>query len=131
MSISVNVNDLKSLKHVIELKQKSNELELKIRKCAHIVKDEISKVVPKDTGELRRSLTVVKETNLRYKVATNCEYAIYVEYGTGSLGDKTAPPNITFSDEKYWAKGGAQRPKAFMRKGVKNSKIQIKKIFKE
>jgi len=129
IDIKINARDFIDVKKFLGVKKKYKDLDIKVKKCANIVKDEISKVVPIDTGELRRSLTVVKNSDLNYKVATNCEYAMYVEFGTGSLGDRTAPSHIKFSDEKYWVSGGAKTPKSFMRKGSRNAVPKIKKML--
>lgn len=68
MSISIELKGLKLIKHTFELKRDSNELSLELRKCANVVKDEISKVVPIDTGELRRSLSIIKINKTQYIV---------------------------------------------------------------
>lgn len=46
---------------------------------------------PVNTGELRNSIKVTKTAPCRVAVGTNMEYAAYVEFGTGTLGDKTVP----------------------------------------
>ena len=46
---------------------------------------------PVDTGELRSSIRVQRLSRGVVAVGTNKEYAPYVEYGTGTLGDSAVP----------------------------------------
>lgn len=50
-----------------------------------------------DTGRLHGSISVEAIPN-GYAIGTNVEYAPYVEYGTGPLGDPTVP----HTTRKYW-----------------------------
>lgn len=43
------------------------------------------------TGNLRNKIFLVHEKMMEYAVSTNVEYAVFVEYGTGKLGDPTVP----------------------------------------
>ena len=43
------------------------------------------------TGNLRNKIFLAHEKMMEYAVTTNVEYAVYVEYGTGKLGDPTVP----------------------------------------
>ena len=42
---------------------------------------------PVNTGELRNSIKVTKVAAGKITVGTNKEYAVFVEFGTGTLGD--------------------------------------------
>lgn len=46
---------------------------------------------PVDTGELRNSIRVQRISPGVAAVGTNKEYAAYVEFGTGTLGDRSVP----------------------------------------
>lgn len=50
-----------------------------------------------DTGRLHGSISVETIPN-GYAIGTNVEYAPYVEYGTGPLGD----PAVPHTTRKYW-----------------------------
>ena len=43
------------------------------------------------TGNLRNKIFLAHEKMMEYAVTTNVEYAVFVEYGTGKLGDPTVP----------------------------------------
>lgn len=62
-----------------------------LHKSAYDIKGEVEErikiVGAVKTGRLRDSITVKKISKCRYVVGTAVEYAPYVEFGTGSLGD--------------------------------------------
>ena len=43
------------------------------------------------TANLVNKIVLAHNKMMEYAVATNVEYAVYVEYGTGKLGDPTVP----------------------------------------
>lgn len=47
------------------------------------------------TGRLKKSISVEKLGKCRYAVGTSVEYAPYVEFGTGSLGDPAVGHNVS------------------------------------
>ena len=51
----------------------------------------VKMLTPKDTGNLQNKIVLNHEKMMEYAVTTNVEYAVYVEYGTGKLGDPTVP----------------------------------------
>lgn len=51
----------------------------------------VKMLTPVDTGNLRNKIFVAHEKMMEYAVTTNVKYAVYVEYGTGKLGDPTVP----------------------------------------
>lgn len=53
---------------------------------------------PVKTGELRNSIQVEKTAPLTVSVGTNKEYAPYVEYGTGTMGD----PEVSHTSRESW-----------------------------
>ncbi|MCM1335305.1 MAG: HK97 gp10 family phage protein [Bacteroides sp.] len=57
---------------------------------------------PANTGKLRGSISVEKIPK-GYAVGTNVEYGVYVEFGTGALGD----PAVPHTTRKYWRYKGA------------------------
>ncbi len=70
-------------------------------------------LAPVDTGELRNSIKEDGEINgdeINCKVYTNCEHAIYPEFGTGQRGRESnidRPEGISYNAE--W-KGQAAQP---------------------
>lgn len=51
----------------------------------------VKMLTPVDTGNLVNKIVLNHEKMMEYAVTTNVEYAVYVEYGTGRLGDPTVP----------------------------------------
>lgn len=51
----------------------------------------VKMLTPVDTGNLRNKIFLAHEKMMEYAVTTNVEYAVFVEYGTGKLGDPTVP----------------------------------------
>ena len=58
----------------------------------------VKELTPEDTGNLRNKIIVDHKHNMVYTVETNVEYAMYVEYGTGLLGD----PSVPHTSKEYW-----------------------------
>ncbi|HFI0512481.1 TPA: HK97-gp10 family putative phage morphogenesis protein [Streptococcus suis] len=57
-------------------------------KAAMLVESQAVLLVPVNTGGLRGSIGYqVNESELVAYIGTNCEYAIYVEYGTGEFAE--------------------------------------------
>ncbi|MFZ2952559.1 MAG: HK97-gp10 family putative phage morphogenesis protein [Streptococcus suis] len=57
-------------------------------KAAMLVESQAVLLVPVNTGGLRNSIGYkVNESELVAYIGTNCEYAIYVEYGTGEFAE--------------------------------------------
>lgn len=58
-------------------------------KAAMLVESQAVLLVPTKTGALKKSIGYkVNESELVAYVGTNCEYAIYVEFGTGEFAEK-------------------------------------------
>lgn len=50
------------------------------------------------TGNLRNKIFLAHEKMMEYAVTTNVEYAVFVEYGTGKLGD----PSVPHTSKDHW-----------------------------
>lgn len=50
------------------------------------------------TGNLRNKIFLNHVKLMEYAIATNVEYAVYVEYGTGKLGD----PSVPHTSKDHW-----------------------------
>lgn len=101
-----------------------------------------------DTGNLRASINMsVKDTGkeLQGRVYTNCEYAMYVEFGTGIKGNGTYPYKIEGVTLTYKPKGWAyydedkgewiytkgQKAQPYMYPALNMHKKTIKAILKQ
>lgn len=57
-------------------------------KASMLVESQAALLVPVNTGALRNSIGYkVNESELTAYIGTNCEYAIYVEFGTGEFAE--------------------------------------------
>lgn len=81
---------------------------------------------PVDTGELRNSIRVQRISPGVVTVGTNKEYAIFVEYGTGTLGDPgvlhTTKMTWRWQDEQgNWHTSHGTKAQSFLRAAVGRS----------
>ena len=105
-------------------------------KACALVEREAKQKAPKDTGELRRSITSeVKEEGgeIQGIVFTPLEYAPYVEYGTGLFaenGGRTDVPWCYQDDKGEWHSTSGMKPQPFMRPALDENREQIIDIIK-
>ena len=127
---------LKGLDEVLnslgELADTAN-LEEALGKACAIVEASAKKKAPKDSGELRRSITSKVENN-EGVVYTPLFYAPYVEYGTGLFaesGGRTDVPWNYQDDKGNWHSTSGMKPQPFMRPALYENKEEILRIIKE
>ena len=83
----------------------------------------VKMLTPVDTSNLVNKIVLNHEKMMEYAVTTNVEYAVYVEYGTGRLGDPTVPhtskESWTYYSEKLqkFITTHGQTPKYMFTKG--------------
>ena len=102
------------------------------RACA-LVERSAKQKAPKDTGELRRSISS-KVENGEGVVFTPLEYAPYVEYGTGLFAENGGRTDVPWSyqdDSGEWHSTSGQHPQPFMRPALDENREEIIKIIKE
>lgn len=58
----------------------------------------VKMLTPVDTGNLRNKIFLDHSQMMVYNVETNVEYAAFVEFGTGKLGD----PAVPHTSKDYW-----------------------------
>ena len=103
--------------------------------CAAVERD-AKKKAPKNTGELKRSITSKVENEGRQvvgEVFTPLEYAPYVEYGTGLFAEKGGRKDVPwhYMDEKgEWHSTNGQRPQPFMRPALQENRERILEYIK-
>lgn len=88
-------------------------LEQALLKGGEAVRAEAVLHCPVDTGRLRSSLTVEQVNPFTVLVGTNLEYGIYVEFGTGSLGDDA----VAHTTKKGWVYFDPKREGFFYTRG--------------
>lgn len=111
-------------------------------KAAQKIKADAKRFCPYDTGRLKGSISSEHTGPMEWAVGTNVEYAPYVEFGTGSLGD----PSVPHTTKKFWRykkKGKyytthGQPPKPFLYPALlynkdyvfKSAKLQLAKALR-
>lgn len=86
-------------------------LEISISKQTKLIQGEAKDLCPVDTGDLRKSIFTdvnVSSSKVTGKVFTNNEYAGYVEFGTGRVGETTPvadkyPGELAYKQDKWLA----------------------------
>lgn len=88
---------------------------------------------PVMTGRLRGSITNKVDGNCSI-IGTNVEYAPYVEFGTGSKGDKsvahTSKEKWTYYSGGQFFTTSGQSPQPFLVPALKNNSAKIKEILR-
>lgn len=128
------------------------ELRTAVNKATELVHDQAKNLAPTNKngggGQLRASIHMqVKdsEKETQGRVYTNCEYAAYVEFGTGVKGNGTYPYKIEGFTLDYKPKGWAyfdedkgewiytkgQKAQPYMYPALKQNEKAIKRIFKD
>ena len=111
----------------------TTNLEGALGKACAIVEASAKKKAPKDSGNLRRSITSKVENNEGI-VYTPLFYAPYVEYGTGLFaesGGRTDVPWNYQDDEGNWHSTSGMKPQPFMRPALYENREEILRILKE
>lgn len=99
--------------------------------CA-LVERSAKEKAPKDTGELRRSITSKVEGNTGI-VFTTLEYAPYVEFGTGLFAEEGGRKDVPWSyqdDKGEWHSTSGMKPQPFLRPALYENREQIKRLLK-
>lgn len=85
---------LKALKDI----EKKPRIDKALGRGATRIQGAVKVLTPVDTGNLRNKIFVAHEKMMEYAVTTSVEYAVYVEYGTGKLGD----PSVPHTSKDHW-----------------------------
>lgn len=124
-----------------------------ISKQTKFIQGEAKELCPVDTGDLRNSIkanTIKNKNEIVGKVHTNMRHSLYVEFGTGKVGEKTntnTKVNVSYKQDKWlanipdvgprWIEGQPAQPYLYPAlknnedKILENIKDDIKKAIKE
>lgn len=111
----------------------TENIEQALGKACALVEKAAKEKAPKDTGELRRSITSRIEGNTGI-VFTPLEYAPYIEYGTGLFAEEGGRVDVPWNyqdDKGEWHSTSGQKPQPFMRPALDENREQITKILRE
>lgn len=135
--MSIEIENLDKILAELTKKMDTATAKQAMEKACALVEASAKEKAPKDTGELRRSITSeVQEINgeVQGVVFTPLEYAPYVEYGTGLFAEAGGRADVPWSykdDKGEWHSTSGQHPQPFMRPALEANREQIIRIFKE
>ena len=131
--MAIEFEGLEKVLDSIETLADMQNIEMALGKACAIVEASAKKKAPKDSGNLRRSITSKVENN-EGVVYTPLFYAPYVEYGTGLFaesGGRTDVPWNYQDDKGNWHSTSGMKPQPFMRPALYENKEEILRIIKE
>lgn len=131
--MSIKVENLDSILRSIENLADTENLGAALGKACAIVEADAKRKAPKDSGELRRSITS-KVEGLEGVVYTPLLYAPYVEYGTGLFaedGGRTDVPWVYQDDKGHWHSTSGMKPHPYMRPALNENREKIIRLIKE
>lgn len=137
MSVNVDFENLDGVLRAIENVGNVNDLKSRMQRACALVERSAKEKAPKDTGELRRSITSeVKEIDgeVQGVVFTPLEYAPYVEFGTGLFAEQGGRTDVPWNyqdDEGNWHRTSGQKPQPFLRPALNENREEILRILKE
>lgn len=137
MSNSIRFEGLNAILERLENVADISQVEAALGKACALVERSAKQKAPKDTGELRRSITseIRQDADgVKGVVFTPLEYAPYVEYGTGLFAEEGGRMDVPWNyqdDEGNWHSTSGQKPQPFMRPALQDNREEIKRILKE
>lgn len=126
MEISFRVEGLQQLRRKLETiknLERDPRVNQALGRGAARIQAQVKLLTPKDTGNLQNKIIAQPLKFMEWAVETNVEYAIYVEFGTGKLGDPSVPHTSKeswtyYSDElKRFVTTHGQEPASMFRTG--------------
>ena len=109
------------------------QLNKSLGQASAIVERAAKQLAPKDTGELRRSITS-KVENKQGIIFTPLEYAPYIEYGTGLFAEEGGRQDVPWNyqdDKGQWHSTSGMKPQPYMRPALNQSREDIMKKLRE
>lgn len=101
MEISFRVDGLQQLRRKLETiknLERDPRVNQALGRGAARIQAQVKLLTPKDTGNLQNKIIAQPLKFMEWAVETNVEYAIYVEFGTGKLGD----PSVPHTSKESW-----------------------------
>lgn len=132
--MNISIEGMDSVMGALQSLVGGGRLQNALALAGEVVRADAAMNCPVDTGRLAGSITSQVEGNSAV-IGTNVEYGIYVEFGTGSKGDKS----VSHTTKKQWTyySGGSfhttsgQAPQPFLVPALKNNIPQIIAKFRE
>ena len=111
----------------------TEKLDNSLGKACALVERTAKQNAPKDTGELRRSITSKVENHTGI-VFTPLEYAPYIEFGTGLFAEKGGRKDVPWNykdDKGEWHSTSGMKPRPYMRPALNENRNRIIELIKE
>lgn len=137
MAITTRLEGLDGILSRIDNIANESNVKQSLNKACLLVERSAKQKAPKDTGELRRSITSeVRQDGTEYigVVFTPLEYAPYIEYGTGLFAEKGGRKETPWSykdDEGNWQSTSGLKPQPYLRPALNENREAITRILKE
>ncbi|MCC8160119.1 MAG: HK97 gp10 family phage protein [Oscillospiraceae bacterium] len=133
MSYSITIEGMEEVQAALENLASGGRLESALAAAGEVVRAAAVENAPVDTGTLEGSISCNVADNAAV-IGTNVEYAPYVEFGTGSKGDKsvahTTKKILAVSKNGRWYTTSGQAPHPFLVPALKNNVAKIIAEFK-
>lgn len=131
--MSIELEGLDNVLEAIDDLVDTSSIEKGLEKACALVERSAKQKAPKDTGQLRRSITS-KVEGLQGIVFTPLEYAPYVEYGTGLFAENGGRKDVPWNyqdDKGVWHSTNGQKPQPFLRPALNENREEIVQTIKE
>lgn len=139
MEISFRMEGMQSLQrklNTVKNLDRDPRVNQSLGRGAKLIQGAVKLLTPVDTGNLRNKIFAEEEKFMQWIVDTNVEYSLYVEFGTGKLGDPSVPHTnkeswVYYSDAlKRFVTTHGQKPAAMFRDGFSQSHRQAFQMIK-
>lgn len=131
--MAISIQGLEALTLKFETMGSGDSIKQGLGTACSVVEKAAKENAPKDTGELRRSITS-RIDGLTGVIFTPLEYAPYVEYGTGLFavnGGRTDVPWHYQDDQGEWHSTNGQHPQPYMEPALNENREEILRILRE
>lgn len=134
--MAIHIDNIEPLIQRLDKLVDASKIEGAMGKACALVERSAKQKAPKDTGQLRNSITSKVERDASDVVGvvfTPKEYAPYVEYGTGLFAEKGGRKDSWAyeDDEGNWHTTSGQKPQPYMRPALNENRDKILQILKE
>ena len=128
---ALGLQELQKRLRTIQNLDKDPRVDKALGRGASMMQGQIKLLTPVDLGLLKNSIIWNHVKMMEYSIETNCEYALFVEFGTGKLGDPSVPHTskeswVYYSDAlKHFVTTHGQAPAAMFREGFELTHNQV------
>ena len=133
-AVSIEIRGIESLLKRLEEVADYEKMKRVVSKATQIVNRRVKQLCPSESGHLRNSIKMTVADfggNIVGIVSTSCEYAGYVEFGTGIRGDGSAHPLTRKLGLAYRQDWAGQQAQPFMYEGFVQSEAKIKALIED